>query len=272
VKLLNTYRLVLLGLTVPSLLMLLVGCLQWQSMREGRESRELFARTEKVLLGLEEVRAGINDAESGQRGYLLTHQDQYLDPYNAALLSTRDQIVNLRSLTADEPEQQKNLDRLDRLTTTRFAELEQTVELEQNNQHPTAVQMMTNGFSPGLTNQIRATLRDMRDNETDLLGAKEDAYQRDFWIDAGLSVALVGVGLSFIVSIVLMIRRLQQLQSMITICAWSKMIEYEGEWLSVEEYLSRRFRVKITHGISRVEAERVMKLLEEEKRKIQQGL
>lgn len=45
-----------------------------------------------------------------------------------------------------------------------------------------------------------------------------------------------------------------RLNSLVTICAWSRTVEYEGEWLSFEEYLERRFGLHTTHGISPEEA------------------
>ena len=46
---------------------------------------------------------------------------------------------------------------------------------------------------------------------------------------------------------------------LVTMCAWSKTVEYQGEWLSFEEYLKRRFNVDTSHGISPAEAEKVFK-------------
>lgn len=42
----------------------------------------------------------------------------------------------------------------------------------------------------------------------------------------------------------------QKLSGLVTICAWSRTIEYQGEWLSFEEYLKRRFDIDTSHGIS----------------------
>jgi hypothetical protein len=48
----------------------------------------------------------------------------------------------------------------------------------------------------------------------------------------------------------------QRFDTMVTICAWSRTVEYRGEWISFEQYLLRRFNIKTTHGISAAEAER----------------
>jgi hypothetical protein len=42
----------------------------------------------------------------------------------------------------------------------------------------------------------------------------------------------------------------RRVESLVTICAWSRTVEYQGEWISFEEYLQRRFRLDATHGIS----------------------
>jgi hypothetical protein len=49
----------------------------------------------------------------------------------------------------------------------------------------------------------------------------------------------------------------QRVQSLVTVCAWSRTVEYEGEWISFEKYLLRRFNVNTSHGISPAEAEKV---------------
>ena len=48
----------------------------------------------------------------------------------------------------------------------------------------------------------------------------------------------------------------QKVQSLVTVCAWSRTVEYEGEWISFEKYLLRRFNVNTSHGISPAEAEK----------------
>jgi hypothetical protein len=48
-----------------------------------------------------------------------------------------------------------------------------------------------------------------------------------------------------------------RVDSLVMICAWSRTVKHEDEWLSFEEYLQRRFKVNTTHGISPAEAERL---------------
>ena len=54
-------------------------------------------------------------------------------------------------------------------------------------------------------------------------------------------------------------RRSERLGRLVTICAWSRTIHFNGEWLTLEEYLARRFNVNVTHGISPQQLDVLMK-------------
>ena len=52
----------------------------------------------------------------------------------------------------------------------------------------------------------------------------------------------------------------ERINTLVKVCAWSRTVEYEGEWISFEQYLQRRFNVNTSHGISPAEAEKVFGL------------
>jgi hypothetical protein len=52
----------------------------------------------------------------------------------------------------------------------------------------------------------------------------------------------------------------------VTLCAWTRSVEYEGEWISFEEYLRRKFNVSSTHGISPDALSQIQVGLEEPKK------
>jgi hypothetical protein len=49
----------------------------------------------------------------------------------------------------------------------------------------------------------------------------------------------------------------RQLDNLVTVCAWSRTVEFEGEWISFEDYLKRKFNIHTSHGISPAEAEKL---------------
>jgi len=48
----------------------------------------------------------------------------------------------------------------------------------------------------------------------------------------------------------------RRVDTLVKMCAWTRTVEYQGEWISFEEYLKRRFRIETTHGMSPEEAQR----------------
>ena len=46
------------------------------------------------------------------------------------------------------------------------------------------------------------------------------------------------------------VNRSEPVQPFLTVCAWTKRIRFEDEWLSLEDYLQRAHRITVTHGIS----------------------
>lgn len=265
---LSARHLVILGMAVATLLLLLVGGLQWKSGADFRTSRGGVTHTRIVLLDLESLLTCMVDAETAQRGYLLVHQDSYLEPYFHSLAFSRDQILTLQQLITD-PEQQKKLVLLEPLLDAKFAEMARTIKLEQDGSHAEALQIVSRGSGEDNMDEIRAAIGVMQDAETKLYEQREQAYQRNSRVNSRLSALLIALGFGSIVALIffLLLRRVERMQEMITICAWSKLIEFEGVWLSIEEYLSRRLEARVTHGISHDEAEKIRKLLEHEKLK-----
>src|SRR5579862_7619647 len=66
----------------------------------------------EVRLKLEQALVGIVDAETAERGYLLTGKESFLESFEPSLQSAQRSVESLRKLTADNLEQQKRLDRL----------------------------------------------------------------------------------------------------------------------------------------------------------------
>ena len=67
------------------------------------------SHSNEVLAGLEAVLSTLKDAETGERGYLITGNRDYLKPYLSAVRSVQDRVQRLRDLTADNPVQSRAL-------------------------------------------------------------------------------------------------------------------------------------------------------------------
>ena len=99
--------------------------LDWLANNEQR-LRESY----QSMLALQELLSTVTDAETGQRGYLITGKDQYLHPYTNALNRIGQQRQTFRKEFADS-ESTANLDKLDQLIADKLHELQHTLEARQ---------------------------------------------------------------------------------------------------------------------------------------------
>jgi methyl-accepting chemotaxis protein len=235
-----------LALAVLAASGILVLLLNRSAASETRSSFDWATHTLEVEDKLHAALAALGNAESAQRGFLLSRDTVYLTPSRQAGDTARRLLASLRTLTADNAGQQRRLDILDRLVVARLGLLGSGVALMQAGQRDSLDRLIRSGRGRALMDSIHATVRSAVANEDTLL------VRRQVAVEGALSRRLRAEEL--IVGIALLA---MGLAALVTMCAWSKAIEFEGEWMSVEEYMNRRFGIMITHGISPTELARL---------------
>ncbi|MGA3341517.1 MAG: CHASE3 domain-containing protein [Methylocella sp.] len=99
----------------------------FKNVPDARLAREDTKKTFLIVRTASAVDEAIQDAERGQRGYLITGRDSYLDPYNSAKEHLPHLLVDLQQAVADRPEQQRRLLALQGDLTTKMNELAETI-------------------------------------------------------------------------------------------------------------------------------------------------
>jgi CHASE3 domain sensor protein len=84
---------------------------------------------QRVVNQLETVLSLAKDAETGERGYVITRQERFLEPYNSALGSLQQELTELETLTRGTPFHVARLPRLRRLIGVETAFLNETIRL-----------------------------------------------------------------------------------------------------------------------------------------------
>ena len=97
------------------LTLIVVGGISFRFMVASAGSDRWVRHTHEVLEGLQNLVAAMETAESGARGFLLTANDSCLESYRSSIASADQIETNLRTLTADNPVQQRHLSDLHRL-------------------------------------------------------------------------------------------------------------------------------------------------------------
>ncbi|HTX05686.1 MAG TPA: CHASE3 domain-containing protein [Steroidobacteraceae bacterium] len=157
-------------LFVLSLAIVVLGTLvAWRARVSTDRAEAWVGHSREVMTDLESALLLIEDAETGQRGYLLTGDRNYLVPYTGAVGRVSVQLDALSRLTSDNPQQQRSLAILRRLSAEKLAELGQTIALWNGGEHAAALALVHSDRGLSLMQQIRAQIANMRAEEQQLL-------------------------------------------------------------------------------------------------------
>src|ERR1700687_3305652 len=115
-----------IGVTFGALLLLV--SVTWVNTSRLIQDARLVDHTKDVIGELEGAFSAIKDAETSQRGFLLTGSDAYLDPYRAAVAELPGRLERITALTADSPAQRTRASQLRYLTEDRLLEMSRTIE------------------------------------------------------------------------------------------------------------------------------------------------
>ncbi|MEP7220212.1 MAG: CHASE3 domain-containing protein, partial [Bacteroidota bacterium] len=104
-----TERTILLGVSVVLIVLIINAVLSYRDLTTLIESNGWVSHTHQVLSELESVISLMKDAETGYRGFIITGEENYLEPYNGAIGGSSGHIKSIGGLIADSPEQLRYL-------------------------------------------------------------------------------------------------------------------------------------------------------------------
>ncbi|BAY23139.1 multi-sensor hybrid histidine kinase [Calothrix sp. NIES-2100] len=163
------------GFGLASVILVLIGVVSDHSTKVLINTTNQVKRTQEKIHHLEELLSHIKDAETGQRGYILTGQQSYLKPYQVALTKVNPEIEELRNLAAAQSQQQQRLDALKLLVDAKFTEIKQTIDLRQRQGLEAALQLIRTNKGQSLMDDIRKVIREMETEEKELLQQQSQA-------------------------------------------------------------------------------------------------
>jgi signal transduction histidine kinase len=200
-------------LAIGFALLLAIGIASVWLVERNREYGWWVAHTEQVVGELNQLLATLLAAETGQRGFLLTADDRYLEPYDQAISSFAAEIEGLRSLMADNPRQLERIDRLVPLASAKMREWAERVQLVRDGRRDEAVEQLRNRQPFERTKQIRALIAEMSSDEDQLLGERREAADRGGFVLLVASIAGgIGIAIVAVASLVLTWRYLREVR------------------------------------------------------------
>jgi CHASE3 domain sensor protein len=242
--------LVSFGLASTALVMCVLLLLEWKGGTAAAESFEWVSETLEIQRELATVEARMSEAESGQRGYLLTGQTGFLAPYTAATSDVRTRVAYLRRLLSNSPAQLRRLLAIESLSRAKLAEFDSTIKLERAGQREQALNSVRTAHSDSVMRAIRSGLQGMIAEQASLLRDRQQSLVSDMRQADLISVGLAGALFVMLIALLVIARGAEHYRNLVTLCAWTRSVEFDGEWISFEEYLRRKFNISATHGIS----------------------
>ena len=193
--------LVSLGLTIVLIFFLISGAIAYFNIQTLRTDNQKIVHSHQVITTLDDVLSTMKDAETGQRGYLLTFKDRYLEPYSGALAAVGSQLDELAQETRDNPKQQARIGPLRQHIDAKLAELKETIDLRRTQGAEAALAVVVTDRGKVEMDIVRSQITAMDQEEADLrekrLAEMNDAYNTA--LISGVLSCLLGIVLTLIV-------------------------------------------------------------------------
>jgi PAS domain S-box-containing protein len=132
----------------------------------------------------------MDDAEAGQRGYLLTGDRSYLQPYDAAQSQINGQLSRLAELSKNHQPQRAQVADLRLRVQEKFAEMRRAIELYDQEKDEDALRVVLSGVGQRLMEKLRADVADATREEDRLLAARIAFADHRYWIMVITSLAI----------------------------------------------------------------------------------
>ncbi|AWK05043.1 histidine kinase [Flavobacterium crocinum] len=179
-------------------ILLFLSSIAYKHNQDLNESSKVVMHTYEINIQLERLMSAIKDAETGQRGYIITRNARFLTPYIYSRDKVNTSFITLKKLTADNPQQQENLQKLFKLITQRFVSFENCLKYSDPKTYDK--RKLDNHMFGGriLMENIRFKVDEMNDIEKTFLKTRLKIYDSEISLSPLFSISLFLVALCFI--------------------------------------------------------------------------
>jgi PAS domain S-box-containing protein len=156
------------SLAAPVLSLLAFGALVATSLfaiDAQHKYRDLTRKTEDVELSLSHLLDAVRDAETSQRGYLLTGLESYLEPYRAAAQREAKEFAAIEAMLGHDEAAKGRLAEIHALAQEEMAELDRPIALQRSGDPGAAVATVATGLEKNTMDRLRAALMALQDEE-----------------------------------------------------------------------------------------------------------
>ena len=174
-----------------ALILAVLAGIVWSNVYQQQAS-ELVRHTMEVESRLYSLQSLLEDAETGQRGYLLTSNESYLAPYLTATAALDGEFKKLAALISDNPRQGQALSTLIDLTEERLALLKESIDHHRIGERDQALDLIRSGAGQAARDRARDDISQMLVEERRLLDLRQRSHeQTTSWLFAGMFLVVI---------------------------------------------------------------------------------
>lgn len=163
-----------LGVAFILIVLFVNAFLSYEATRTLIDNDQRVRHTYQVINELEVLLSSLKDAETGERGYIITGKDEYLQPYEKARVEIDGHVRTLQSLTSDNPEQQSRIPALQRKVNDRIEILKEGIDLTRAGDSRRAHEVIASGAGKRMMDDLRLFISAMEADEEALLNKRTD--------------------------------------------------------------------------------------------------
>ncbi|HEX3915243.1 MAG TPA: response regulator [Steroidobacteraceae bacterium] len=183
----------MIGFLLAVVAVVIIALLSYQSLQSTASAAQNLTHSVEVLGRLGALLSTVKDAETGQRGFLLTGEESYLEPYVDARDALPEEFKGMRALLAVRAEQRHQLDELESLVDLKMGELEATVVQRRAGKPDAAVALLRTGRGKIYMDRIRSTVEEMETAERQLIVQRGIESNRSATLSLAVSWGGAGV-------------------------------------------------------------------------------
>jgi len=187
------------GFAAAIVTVLLIAFFGYRSLENEAESGALTDHTLDIIQRVDALMSSLKDAETGQRGYLLTDRESYLEPYNTARAAIPGELRELRRLTVTSLRQQELLGQAELYAQDKLSELQQALELARAGNRQGARELLLTDRGKLAMDRIREVIAQFLEQDHQVLAARREVERQASQLT--LAVTAGGAAILFVLII-----------------------------------------------------------------------
>ena len=147
-----------------------LGYLSYRNFKAASETSQLEEHTYLIIIEFDKLLGSLTDAETGQRGYIITGDRRYLAPYQHALSVVDGNLADLRRLTKDDARQQRRVSAIEPAVHNKLSELDTTIKLRSAEGFAAARDKVATHLGKNIMDDLRGRVESAIRDEEQMLG------------------------------------------------------------------------------------------------------